>query len=68
MALKCLDGDRTNTDASNWEAIPRALLPQLSGRWRMPYDAAEPELRPTLMAIAKLAHQARTAKRKEKAE
>lgn len=61
MALKCLDGDKTNTDPSNWEAIPRGLLPRLNGRWRMPYDSAEPELRPTLMAIAKVEHAAKIA-------
>lgn len=61
-ALKCLDGDKTNCDPSNWEAIPRALLPRLSGRWRMPYDSADPELKPTLLAIAKLEHKAKTLK------
>lgn len=62
MALKCLDGDRTNTDAANWEAIPRSLLPRLSGRWRIPYDAAEAEVKPVLMALAKLEHAAMTAR------
>lgn len=61
--LKCLDGDRTNTDPSNWEAIPRALLPRLSGgRWYQPYDAYEPELRPAVLSLAKLHHAAREAK------
>lgn len=56
--LKCLDGDKTNTDPSNWVAIPRALLPRLAGgRWkRVPYDTAPDELKPTLLAIARLAH------------
>lgn len=62
-ALKCLDGDKLNTDPSNWEAIPRALLPRLNGRFGRGYDAAPAELRPTLMAIAKLEHQARTVRR-----
>jgi hypothetical protein len=31
MALKCLDGNKQNTDPSNWEAVPRALLPRLAG-------------------------------------
>lgn len=30
--LKCLDGDKTNTDPSNWELIPQGMLPRLSGR------------------------------------
>lgn len=61
-ALKCLDGNRQNCDPSNWEAVPRALLPRLSGRWHMPYDAAPAELKPTLLAIAKLEHAARSAR------
>ncbi|WP_299663899.1 HNH endonuclease signature motif containing protein [uncultured Ruegeria sp.] len=56
FALKCLDGDRTNTDPSNWEAVPRALLPRLSGRWCLGYDDAPDDLKPTLMATAKLKH------------
>lgn len=61
--LKCLDGDKTNTDPSNWEAIPRALLPRLNGRWKKGYDDYEPELRPTVLNIAKLEHRARSARK-----
>jgi len=62
--LKCLDGDKTNTDPSNWVAIPRALLPRLNGRWvPVAYDEATPELRPTLLAIARLEHQARVIRK-----
>lgn len=56
MALKCI-GDRLNTDPANWQLIPRALLPRLNGgrhKKRLAYDAAPPELKPTLMAVAKL--------------
>jgi len=59
MVLKCLDGDTTNTDPSNWEPIPRGLLPRLNGgrhKRRIAYDAAAPELKPTIMALAKLEH------------
>lgn len=59
MALKCLDGDKTNTDPSNWELIPRGVLARLNGgrmRKRIPYDAASPELKPTIMALAKIEH------------
>lgn len=61
MALKCLDGDRLNCDPANWTAVPRALLPRLAGGlWgRLSYDDAPPELKPALMAIAKLEHAAR---------
>ena len=53
--LKCLDGDRTNTDPSNWECISRALLPRLNARWSgVKYDDADPEVKPAIMAVAKL--------------
>lgn len=62
-ALKCLDGNRQNTDPENWQAVPRACLPRLAGgRWgRIPYDKASPEVRPVLLTIAKLEHAAREA-------
>jgi hypothetical protein len=57
-ALKCLDGNRQNTDPSNWEAVPRSLLPRLAGgnRYRkvLAFDDAAPELRPSILALAKL--------------
>jgi hypothetical protein len=54
MALKCLDGDRLNVDPANWEAIPRGMLPRLNGIHGHGYDAAPAELKPTIMAVAKL--------------
>lgn len=59
MALKCLDGDKLNTDPSNWELIPRAMLPGLSGRFGRNFDQAPAELKPTIMAVARLEHQVR---------
>ena len=62
-ALKCLDGDRLNTAPSNWEAIPRAVLARLNGgrfRKTLAYDDASPEVKPLVMALAKLKHAART--------
>jgi hypothetical protein len=58
-ALKCLDGDRTNVHPSNWEAIPRALLPRLNGRFGRGYDSAPAAVKPTILAVAKLEHGAR---------
>lgn len=60
-ALKCLNGDRCNVDASNWQAVPRALLPRLNGgRGRkLSFDAAPEELKPTIMAVAQLEHAVR---------
>lgn len=52
--LKCLDGDKRNTDPSNWECISRALLPRLAGRHTVPYDSAPDELKPAILAVAKL--------------
>lgn len=66
--LKCLDGNRLNTDPSNWEAIPRAVLPHLSARFGMRYDEAEPQVKPTIMAVAKLKHAAKEARRKAGAQ
>lgn len=63
MCLKCLDGDKTNTDPANWEAIPRALLPRLNGRFGRGYDTAPAELKPTILAVAKVEHQARTVRK-----
>jgi hypothetical protein len=61
MALKC-KGDRLNTDPSNWELIPRALLPRLGGRFGRGYDNAPAALKPTIMAVAKLEHKLREHK------
>lgn len=63
-ALKCLDGDKTNCAPPNWEAVPRALLPRLNGRFGRGYDQAPEELRPTIMAVAKLEHAARQSREK----
>lgn len=64
--LKCL-GDKANVDPSNWVSIPRALLPRLAGgnRYRkvLAFDDAAPELRPAILALAKLEHAARKVKR-----
>ena len=57
--LKCLDGNKQNTAPSNWEALPMALAPRLNGRFGRGYDTAPPELKPTILAIAKLEHAAR---------
>lgn len=66
--LKSLDGNRLNTDPTNWELIPRKLLPRLSGRYGMQYDDAEPEVRPTIMAVAKLKHAAKEVRRRSSAK
>lgn len=65
MCLKCLDGDKTNTDPANWELIPRAMLPRLNGRFGRGYDDAPQKLKPLIMTTAKLEHRAREAKKRE---
>lgn len=60
--LKSIDGDRSNTDPANWQLIPRAILPRLNGgrsKKHLAYNDASPEIRPMLVAIAKVAHTAR---------
>lgn len=57
-ALKCLDGNKQNTDPANWVAIPRALLPRLNGRFGRGYDEAPAELKPVILAVARLAQAA----------
>lgn len=64
MVLKCLDGDRTNTDPSNWAPVPKGLVPRLSHK--RGYDDAPSELKPTIMALAKLDHAVATRKHERK--
>jgi hypothetical protein len=52
--LKCKDGSKANTDPSNWELIPRGALPFLNGHRGHHYDKSAPELKPTILAIARL--------------
>lgn len=52
--LKCLDGDRLNTDPANWVCIPRSALPYLVAHRGFDYDGAPAELKPTILALAKV--------------
>lgn len=52
--LKCLDGDKGNTDPSNWAMMSRGLLPFLNGHRGPNYDQAAPELKPAILTLAKL--------------
>jgi hypothetical protein len=49
-----ISGRQPNTDPANWELISRALLPFLNGHRGPNYNAAAPEVKPIVMAIAKL--------------
>lgn len=64
-ALKCLDSNKLNTDPSNWECVPRAMLPRLAGGVRkslVAYDDAPDELKPIILAAAKLAYRSKEAR------
>lgn len=66
MALKC-KGDRLNTDPSNWELVSRSLLPRLNGgrnRKHIAYDEAPDDLKPAILAVAKLDDAARRSQAK----
>ena len=63
--LKCVNGNRSNLDTSNWELISRGALQHLNNRTRIvDYDTASPELKPVILTLAKLKH-ARFSKIKE---
>lgn len=64
--LKCLDGNKQNTDPANWACIPYALAPRLNGRFGRGYDAAPADLKPIIMATAKLEYAARQAKQQRR--
>lgn len=60
--LKCLDGDKCNTEPANWQPVPRAILPRLNGGRRkthLAYDDAPSELKPAILTTAKLEHRLR---------
>lgn len=62
--LKCLDGDRLNTDPSNWELISRATLAVLNRKHNgLDYQTAAPELRPAILAVAKIKTTAKAKRR-----
>lgn len=61
-ALKCLNGDKLDCRPENWDAVPRGVLARLNGgrmRKTLPYDDAPAELKPLVMATAKLKHAAK---------
>lgn len=63
MILKCVGGDTQNPDPSNWEAVPRGVLPRLNGKSGRGYDRAPRSLKQTIMAVAKLEHAAAQARK-----
>lgn len=53
-SLKSIDGNRLNTDPSNWIAIPLGMQPRLNGSSGRGYDGAPADLKPVIMATARL--------------
>lgn len=51
--LKCLDGNKLNTDPSNWECVPGGVVCRLNRRG---FETAPAALKPTIMAVVKLRH------------
>jgi hypothetical protein len=64
MCLKCLDGNRRNTDPDNWAVIPRGALPFLNGHRGHDYEAMPGELKPTVLTLARLKHAKSKAKKR----
>jgi len=67
LCLKCLDGNRLNTDPTNWIAIPRGVLPRLNGGKAtrvMAYDTAPNELKPVIMTMARVDQKVSEIRRK----
>lgn len=62
-ALKCLDGNRANTDPANWICVPRAVLPRLNGKFGRDFDAAPASVKPAILATTLLEHAAREARK-----
>lgn len=65
-ALKCLDGNRQNTDPANWQLISRGELAVLNsnGRWNgLNYETAPDELKPAILTIAKAKAAARSRRK-----
>lgn len=58
--LKSLDGNKLNTDPSNWEAVPRGLVPFLQPHRGIDYATAHPDVKPAVMALAKLRYARKT--------
>lgn len=64
--LKSLDGDKTNTDPSNWIPLPFSVFPRLNGIYGRDYDSAPAELKPAILRTALLAQAATDAKKGKK--
>jgi hypothetical protein len=60
MMLKCLDGNKQNTDPSNWIMVPRGLIKRLLKRG---FETAPPEIKKAILGVALL--ECKVASKKE---
>lgn len=69
--LKSRDGNALNLDPSNWQAIPRGVLPMINGGrgavGGLAIHEAPEALRPTIIAVAMVKHAAGKVKRRARA-
>lgn len=65
--LKCLDGNRENSDPSNWQLVPRGVLPRLNGKIGRDFENAPPEIKETLLLLAQVEQAAWSVGREKKA-
>jgi hypothetical protein len=68
MCLKAIDGNRHNTDPTNWIPIPRGVLPRLNGGKAtriMAYDTAPDDLKPALLTLARVEQKASELRRQK---
>lgn len=66
--LKCKSENRADTNPSNWELIPRGVLPFLNGHRGHHYKQVSDEAKPVVITLAKLRFAAGAAKLKRKKE
>lgn len=51
--LKCLDGNRSNTDPSNWVDVPHGARLAINRRG---FDKASPEIKPLILSVSMVEH------------
>lgn len=66
--LKCMDGNKANTDPLNWTCLSRAVQTYMNGGHAshgINFEKASPEVRASIIALAKLKAGLKARKRKE---
>lgn len=63
--LKCLDGNKQNTNPDNWECINRSVLLTLNKDSIIDYNTAPEEIKKPLLTVAKLKHASRQSRKRK---